>query len=676
MELSDYKVIKKYYGEEFARFCRDKFPSILETPGALSTLLLANFNPSHELYKDLQEERLLDSFTRYIFNLTKEKENTIIVDKSAKELLSLAGYDLYECKTEEDIQSFSQYYAPGERLCTFIGNRLSTCYVFFAVKKDVDSIKRSDFIHPNRQDLYGTSVISIQFSRRKPNYLSIKNRYNHTVDNPDATFSNNLDNIIPGLTNAFSNDYRLSINSKTRDLFEIPSYVQDVTGKFYKYNCEINNVYYCPNNIIIDKGKVKKYDSSEYLLIDSYLLNLKEKKLIVHDNNWHDGFILTMNDITKIEIIKIENERKRITICNSQNEITTITIDKDNRIVEYVNNDITEVGSCFLLHSEYIERFIGNNIKSIGYDFLAENSCLKEISLDNVEQIGDDFLRYNVSLTSINFPKLKIIGTHFLSYNDGLKTVQLYNVEEVGNDFLDYSEVETIYMPLLKTIGSNFLNYNNRLRELILPSVKTIGSNFLSSNTELEGIILRDVETVGNGFLNINTKVHNVNMPSLKETGRNFLYNNKALRYLYLPSLEIAGDNFLFSNEILSKLSTPQLRETGDSFLNRNKLLKELYLPNLKSVRESFLYHNVHLKTLIAPNLAFVKDFFLFNNVDLETLNLRNIIRIGNHFLTYNRAIKELYLPNLHQYGTNFFLSNENRESFLEELEARKKVLS
>ena len=40
-------------------------------------------------------------------------------------------------------------------------------------------------------------MISIQFTKDDAHTLSIKNRYNHSVNDPDATFSNNLDNIIP-----------------------------------------------------------------------------------------------------------------------------------------------------------------------------------------------------------------------------------------------------------------------------------------------------------------------------------------------------------------------------------------------------------------------------------------------------------------------------------------------
>ena len=140
-----------------------------------------------------------------LYNLSKlgYKEEVNYNVENPKDLLNKAGYILYECKTEEEVQSFKKYYAKGEELCTFNGNRLDSCYVYFAVKKDVDNIKREDYKEPKRQDQYGTSVVSIQFTKDDTHTLSIKNRYNHTVDNPDATFSNDLDNIIKGLTDSF-----------------------------------------------------------------------------------------------------------------------------------------------------------------------------------------------------------------------------------------------------------------------------------------------------------------------------------------------------------------------------------------------------------------------------------------------------------------------------------------
>ena len=295
---SDLKIIKKKYGEKMMHYCREEFSTILEKEGLLSSLLLSHFNESHILYDDIVNDGILNDFKNYIYSLIDVENNVkLIVEKTPYELLSEAGYYLYECKTEEDIQSFKKYYSKGEELCTFKGNRLESNYVFFAVKKDVDKIKREDFLKPRRQDLYGTSVISIQFTRSKPCTLSIKNRYNHTVNNPDATFSNNLDNIIPGLTESFKKYYGFSLKNSNVD-FEIENYVQANDGKYYKYNYEIDNVYYCPDNIIIYNFEVEKYDKERYIVFDYFFLDLKSKEITA---DFDDSFICTIpKNIDKI----------------------------------------------------------------------------------------------------------------------------------------------------------------------------------------------------------------------------------------------------------------------------------------------------------------------------------------------------------------------------------------
>ena len=95
------------------------------------------------------------------------------------------------------------------------------------------------------------------------------------VTNPDATFSNNLDNIIPGLTDSFEKEYGFDICNKEEEIY-IPGYVMPSDGKLYKFNYEIYNIYYCPNNIIIDNGKIiKDYSNkSRYIFIDYYIIDI------------------------------------------------------------------------------------------------------------------------------------------------------------------------------------------------------------------------------------------------------------------------------------------------------------------------------------------------------------------------------------------------------------------
>mgnify|MGYP003301659321 CR=1 FL=1 len=44
------------------------------------------------------------------YYLNIDNNEVVKTDLTPKELLDIAGYDLYECKTESDIQAFKKYY--------------------------------------------------------------------------------------------------------------------------------------------------------------------------------------------------------------------------------------------------------------------------------------------------------------------------------------------------------------------------------------------------------------------------------------------------------------------------------------------------------------------------------------------------------------------------------------
>lgn len=419
----DLKIIKKKYGEKMMKLCRESFPTLLESEGLLSQLMLEHFDPSHVLYEDIISDELEDEFKDFIYSLIELKKIKKVVNKNSKELLEEAGYDLYECRTEEEIQSFRKYYQTNEMLCTFEENRLSRCYVFFAVKKSVDDIRREDFKNPQREDLYGTSVISIQFTKNETHTLSIKNRYNHTVNNSDATFRNNLDNIIEGLTESFSRDYGMIQTNPSND-FEIPNYVRANDGRYYKYNYEINNIYYCTNNVIIDNFEAMKLEHNR-LLLDYFILDLQDKIISLYDDTISDCFPGGLKEIQQIWIIK-EKESKKIIIKTNQEDII-IEIDNDNKIIKYQNDNIEEIKNNFLIYNESLIKIDLPNVTIIGDDFLYFNESLREINLPNVIEIGEHFLFFNNTLMEINMPKITEIGDCFLYYNKSLKEAKKLN---------------------------------------------------------------------------------------------------------------------------------------------------------------------------------------------------------------------------------------------------------
>jgi len=582
---SDLKIIKKYYGEKMMHLCRKNFSTILETPGLLPNILLSSFYPSRYLYEDIVDG-YLDDFIQLVISrelsITKKgKVELLDTEKSPKELLDEAGYNFFECHKEEEIQEFKKYYQKDEELCTFRGGRLAQCYVFFAVSKNIDSIKRKDYPNPRRDDKYGTSIMSIQFTRTKPNTLSIKNRYNHTVNNPDATYSNNLEKIIPGLTKAFEKYYNL-VQSNEPGEFDVPTYIKASDNLFYKYNFEINNTYYCPDNIIIENFKPQKLAKERYILMENYILDLKEKTIKNYFKDSRDSFLDTIKNIKNISVTtNKDTHTKKIAITvDGEDKLIIIELNKYNEIISYENPLITK----------------------IGYYFLKNNTKLKKLSLDNVVEIGSNFLQYNEELTTLQLPKVKKIRDHFLLDNTKLKNITMAKLEEVGKNFCCFNrEIKEISFPNLKTIGNNFFANNTQISKVFLPKAEEIGDNFLKCNDDLEELVL----------------------PNTLKIGNNFLLFNQKLNKLILKNLEEVGYNFLRENEILEILIVPRLKNIGSYFLFQNKCLKEILLDSVVNIDKDFMYYNESLTTLYTPKIENRGRFFMRSHPKYKKYNQR-----------------------------------------------------
>ncbi len=109
------------------QLCRDLFPTILEQEGILLKILEKKFSHNcNSLYESITENDLIEGFKSLVYNeFDKNRENKEKKEeqRTPYEILDEAGYNLYECKTEDDIQSFKKYYAPDEVICTIYNGR-------------------------------------------------------------------------------------------------------------------------------------------------------------------------------------------------------------------------------------------------------------------------------------------------------------------------------------------------------------------------------------------------------------------------------------------------------------------------------------------------------------------------------------------------------------------------
>lgn len=602
-ETSELRKIKKEYGESFMKLCRRLFPTILEKEGLLYEIISSSFsNNSRTLCEDIESNDLVEAFKEYVYSKIdiETKEKRVKEKRTPYELLKEAGYDLIECTSEEEIQQFRKYYEPNEELCTFNGGRLKRCIVFFAVKKDAEKIKRAQ--SPRREDEYGTSVMSIQFSRGGLCTVSIKNRYNHTVNNPDATYGNDLDKIIKGLTESFKNlllQRGLKLNAGNVENFVIPGYVVGNDGRYYKYNQEINGIYYCPGNVAVVDGNVVKIENPEkQMLIDYFLLDLEKKTIICCDDNINDSFVDDLKDIEKIEVEKDkEKKTKRIIIHKKeQKEPIIIEIDKDNQIIGYENENLREVGDNFLTHNRKLKNLHVPNLSKMGNHCLSRNTEIEEIELPKLEEVGDYWLYFNEKLNRLCVPNLRIVGDSCLTHNKGLEEIELPKLEEVGSGLLFFNEkIKRICVPNLRIVGIQFLCYNKGLEEIELPRLEEAGCDLLFKNENLTRFYAPNLRLVGGQCLKNNKGLEEITLPKLEEAGDDFLSSNKKIKKFSAPNLRIVGNDCLMHNEGLEEMELPKLEETGYYFLPSNKILKRFFAPNLRKVGFDCLRNNEEL---------------------------------------------------------------------------------
>ena len=252
-----YKQLKKQNGERVARVIRENV--LLDIPNIVHILEFAGNNPD--------EVRELVPVIREIYK--RQQETSVHSDKNPLDLLSEAGYDAFVVTNAQEKNSIKKYYRSGEELCTFGDpNRHKNFYMIHAVKRGADKIKPSKT--PQREDEYGTSVISIQIAKNG-GFISIKNRYNHTVSDPDNTYNSNPDNIIPGLSDSLKTFFHVEYNATNAT---IPRYFTMVHDQLVRYDYEINNIYFGPNYYFSGSNITKLNNTNQILFFRGFVLTL------------------------------------------------------------------------------------------------------------------------------------------------------------------------------------------------------------------------------------------------------------------------------------------------------------------------------------------------------------------------------------------------------------------
>ncbi len=344
-----FDIIKKQNGETFAKAIRNYDNGIFDIPNLDKIVKYAG--------------RTAEPILAYLVSLKEIHIEEMSVHQDPIDLLDKAGYKAWYVKNAEEQNAIAGYFRDqrcvehgmtggqprsdkGEVICTIYTNwgygakRFNEYYIINAVKKEVigdDKLPESEWhIKPanageeKREDEYGTSVISIQVLK-SGGFISIKNRYNHTVQNPDNTFNSDPDSIIRGLSDAIKHRFNVDFSSQ---MTKIPNQYTLIGDQIFKYVAESEGIYFGVDSAYAKDGKIYNLDKNSELLIPEIesILNISQHKLIPLTDDAAKRYAEDSEDSEAKKIYECFNDKKIQIVANKQDNTKDIFVDGDLRL--------------------------------------------------------------------------------------------------------------------------------------------------------------------------------------------------------------------------------------------------------------------------------------------------------------------------------------------------------
>lgn len=528
MPKTMFDIIKKQNGERFAKAIRNYDNGIFDIPN-LDTIVK-------------HAGREAEPIMAYLISLKNIEINEMAVHMDPIKLLDRAGYNAYVVHNLAEQNAIEKYFARGEELCTFHDpHRFEKYYIINAVRKDVDNIRRADFKNPKREDEYGTSVISIQVLKTG-GFISIKNRYNHTVENPDNTLNSNPDNIIPGLADAIKHHFNVDFASHHVDL---PINYTTMNNQILKYNLEVENTYIGPDFYARD-GRVFDINKDYEIILDTIVFNTKTKefKSIAHaDGDWQ-----------MISALSTAINGQKVKIQNADNG-TKILIAGDTPIVTFQNGQILSLNLP--------------NVREIGNYFALDCQKLTSVSMPDLETMGTNCFQFN-TLEHVNMPKLREIGEMSFYKCRNLQEINLPQVQKMGSFcFTGVYQLKNVNMPQLRYVGDHMFHTAPALTVLDLPNLQRMGQNCV-----------------------MNAQLKTVNLPQLQSVDNNCFVNDCGVTELDLPNLQHMGNVVFYDAPQLRSVNAPKLQNMGAFCFRASQNVTHVYMPQLQHISQGCFESN------------------------------------------------------------------------------------
>lgn len=588
-QKSVYDIIKRQNGEAFARAIRIYDSGIFEIPNL----------PEIVRYAGREAEPIL----AFLESLKMgDKKEVFETDKDPFQLLNEAGYDAFYADSLEKQNAIQKYFAKGEELCTFKDEmRYKNYHIIHAVKKNVDSIKRTDFLEPERHDAYATSVISIQILKRG-SFIKICNRYNHSVRYPDNTFNSNPDNIIKGLSDSLSRYFDVDFSGTA---VALGSDFILVGKQIFKINFEADNVYF-GDDFYIKNGEIFNINKDYEMLIESTIIDFKNATC--YSPLWWKTPALTnllnaefLN--AKLQVQKNGNEKR---IFANQQEIVRL---KEGNITGIYSRKASKLDSFFLHTHEHIEEFVCENVTKIGANCLSYCSNLRLIKLPKMKEMGSGCVCENPKLETFFAPELNCLAPDSLCCV-GLQELDLPKVQYVkGRAITNCPKLERVSMPNL-CVADMICNCCDHLIDIEMPRLEKIQCDSFCMLLSVQKLYFPELQSVKGSFNNL-PSLNLIKLPKMQVVdGVGDSFSRIGCEMVSFPQLEKVSGHFLNQNNQLKKVFLPRLVKAGPKMLATCVVLREAYLNALEHLEIDFLRDTSHLVLLRLDNVQGVSSYF------------------------------------------------------------------
>lgn len=684
MPKSVYDKIKRQNGEAFARAIRNFDSGIFDIPNL----------PHIVRYAGRNALPLLD----YLESL---KEIEVEVEAQAEDpfvLLDRAGYTAFYADSLEKQNSITHYYEKDELLCTFKdADRYKRYHIIHAIKKNVHEIKRENFRGiEQREDEYGTSVISIQILK-SGGFISIKNRYNHTVNACDNTFYSNPDRIIEGLSFALRKYFHVDFAAK-KAVF-LPNDYIFVNGQVLKYDIEKNNVYigdgfYCKD------GHIHLVDKNSQLQIDSFILDLRTKE-ILNPTNEVSPLLKILRQEIEGETLQVLHQKGIVTLFCKQGEILTL---KDRRLWRITLRKVETLPEKAFYEHPTLQEVHALSVQSCLQDVLAYCPNLKKVFFEKLNQLRPSLFEDTncfVQAPLIENQGVKFFGSVAFDMNKKkfltkgpfssdllslLESTLLFNnitYQQEGDEFVALCEgvtcfkfkgdkllemtlssqgefkkewvirnlpdLEILNAPYVTAFADNNIEYCPRLKKVYLPKVQILGEGCISNCDELEDVFAPNLEYVGNYSFSHNNMLKKINLPALKGVKNVACFSFSGYEEINLPQLVRAGYGFCKENPHLKKIYMPMLKCIAEFSFMGLKELEEIDLPQLQYIEgRCVVLDNPKLKRASFNKLMNFPSAILKNCPLLEVVEAEALYSIDRGCLNNHPNLKEIYAPNIY----------------------------